>query len=399
MCKNTRMPLYAGLFLLSLLIAAGSAFGVEQTGVHQFIEGKSAYADTIPGFNNADLLTQPWLFVGADTEPSRLLAQADTEAEGEQKPLSPECAAFAEDPMANIGDVMRAGCEPTLAQMSRLMDNPLGNVAMWINQVDIWVMENDKFPDEQRNKVAYMGILQFPKPISKNWNTINRIVYSVVSQPLDEDKISNVGDFSSIITPPETSSGGAPIQFLGGRTTGFGDLYYVGLVSPMEGKRLENGASVLWGAGLDLGFPTASSDVLGTGKWTAGPAALYAYLGPKWKIGGLWQQYWDYAGDDNRSSVNLSNIQYFIYYSVTDTFSIGAGPNIIVDWNQDSDNRFTVPIGLGANYTINIGKVPIRLGFEVHYSVVRPDSLPAPVWDFRFMVIPAVPSALIPFLN
>ena len=149
-----------------------------------------------------------------------------------------------------------------------------------------------------------------------------------------------------------------------------------------------------------MGFPTASSDVLGTGKWTAGPSALYAYMGPKWKIGGLWQQYIDYAGDDDRSDVNLTNIQYFVYYSVSDTMSIGAGPNIIVDWEQDnSDNRFTVPIGLGVNKTINIGKLPIRFGVEVHYSVIHPETIPGARWDFRFFAIPAVPSALIPFLN
>ena len=398
MCKNTRMPLYAGLIFLSLLLTAGGAFGAEQPGVFQATGELPVYAKPLSGPNDAHLLNRPWEFVSADTEQPWLLAQADTEAEGEEKPISPECQALRADPMANVGEVLRAGCEPTLAQMSRLMDNPLGNVAMWINQVDIWVMENDKFPDEQRNKAAYMGILQFPVGISEKWNTINRIVYSVVSMPLDEDKVSNFGDFSSVITPPPGFSD-APINVLGGRTTGFGDIYYVGLLSPKEGIPIEGGGSQVWGVGLDLGFPTATSDLTGTGKWTAGPAALYAYLGPKWKIGGLWQQYWDYAGDDDRSDVNLSNIQYFIYYSVTDTFSIGAGPNIIIDWNQDSDNRYTVPIGLGANTTINIGKLPIRLGFEAHYSVVRPDSIPAPVWDFRFLVIPAVPSGLIPFLN
>ena len=35
--------------------------------------------------------------------------------------LSEECRAFREDANADLGDVMRAGCEPTLGQMSRLM--------------------------------------------------------------------------------------------------------------------------------------------------------------------------------------------------------------------------------------------------------------------------------------
>ena len=75
----------------------------------------------------------------------------------------------------------------------------------------------------------------------------------------------------------------------------------------------------LWGAGFDLGFPTATDDILGAGKWTAGPSAIGAYMGPKWKIGGLLQQYWDYAGDSDRADVNMTNIQLLYYYSLSDT--------------------------------------------------------------------------------
>ena len=402
--KNKRLLFYAGLMLFSLLISAGSTFGTEPPANQQFTFDNTGYSDTIPGAIETGLLTNPWLLAASDTwlkdtEQSFLLAQADKEPEGGEKPISPECKALRADPMANVGEVLRAGCEPTLAQMSRLMDNPLGNVAMWINQLDVWVLENDAVSGIQKNKLAYMGILQFPKGVSENWNLINRVVYSFVSQPLDEDKISNIGDYQSIISPPSGFTEGPPINILQGRTFGFGDMYYVGLFSPKKGIKHSGGATSVWGVGLDLGFPTATSDLTGTGKWTAGPAALYAYMGPKWKIGGLWQQYWDYAGKSDRSDVNLTNIQYFVYYSVSDTFSIGAGPNIIGDWEQNKDNRWTVPIGIGANTTVNFGKVPVRLGVEAHYSVVRLDAIPAPLWDFRFMVIPAVPSGLIPFLN
>ncbi len=123
------------------------------------------------------------------------------------------------------------------------------------------------------------------------------------------------------------------------------------------------------------------------------------YLGRKWKIGALVQQYFDYAGDDDRSDVNLMNFQYFVYYSLSDTMSIGCSPNIIANWDLDGDNRWTVPIGLGINKTLQFGKLPVRFGFEVHYSVVQPDDIPGPEWDFRFFIIPAVPSALFKWMN
>jgi hypothetical protein len=327
-------------------------------------------------------------------------AAAGAEPAGE---LSEECRAFRQDPDADLGDVLRAGCEPTVGQMSRLMDNPLGNVAMWINQVDWYRLKNDTF-DRQDDQFNYMGIIQFPKGISENFNIINRIVYTVPSVPLDQGRVDRLLTNPPAVPPgsgpvqPPLGPGLAPIDFLGGRTTAFGDMYYVGLLSPKEGIKHEGGGSSVWGVGVDLAFPTATKDVAGTGKWSAGPSALYAYLGPKWKLGALWQQYFSFAGDSDRGDVNLSNIQYFVYYSIDEVTSIGAGPNILADWEQESKNRWTVPIGIGVNRTFQFGKVPVRIGVEFHYSVVRPDDLGAQ-WDLRFFVIPAVPAALFKWMQ
>ena len=395
------------LLVLLVSVPVGSAIGQEQSKREYFQSGEYHFAEEKPGLNQTSSLIQNWLAssdlstVGSD-QPFQI-AQTEKEQGDEEEPLSPECAEFAKDPHADLGEVMRAGCEPTLAQMSRLMDNPLGNVAMWINQVDWYTMENDAFSDERENKYSYMGILQFPKGVSENYNVINRVVYSVVSQPLDQGKVDrllngDVGEAPGTTLPP-SGIDAAPINLLSGREVGFGDMYYVGLLSPKKGIKHEGGGSSVWGVGLDLGFPTASKDVLGTGKWMAGPSALYAYLGPKWKLGALAQQYFSYAGDSDRSDVNLTNLQYFYYYSLTDTTSIGAGPNIIANWEQDSDNRWTVPVGLGINTTVNFGKLPVRFALEGHYSVIRPDSIPAPTWDVRFMIIPAVPSALFKWMQ
>ncbi len=329
-----------------------------------------------------------------------LLADASEIAAAEAEPKSAECAAFEKDIDANLGDVLRAGCEPTLAQMSALMDNPLGNVAMFFNQFDLYQMENPAFDDKEKNQWMYTGILQFPKRLSDDWNLINRIVLTVPSVPLDQDKID---DFNLPADPGIPPGGGpiqeppgpvAPVDLFSGRTTGLGDSYYVGLFSPYEGIKHENGATSVWGAGFDLGVPTATEDILGSGKWSAGPAGLFAYLGPKWKLGALVQHYWDFAGDDDQADVNLTNLQYLYYYSLDETTSIGAMPNIIANWELSGGDRFTVPIGIGINKTIQFGKVPVRFGIEYHYSVIQPDDTVGADWDLRFYFAPAAPSAL-----
>jgi hypothetical protein len=314
--------------------------------------------------------------------------------------LSAECKAFRADPHADIGDIMRAGCEPTVGQMSRLMDNPLGNVAMWFNQVDWFRLNNDQNSRSDEDQVNYMGILQFPVGVSEKWNTINRIIYSVPSSPIDQGDADRLAAGPSQpgpgpTQPPSGAPGALPIDLISGRTTGFGDLYYVGLLSPKEAIKHETGGSSVWGVGLDASFPTATDDLLGSGRYAMGPSALYAYLGPKLKLGGLIQTYFDFAGENNRDDVSLMNLQIFYYYSLNDTMSVGAGPNIIANFEADSRDTWTVPIGLGINRTFQFGKVPVRIGLEYYYALERPDTVG---WDhsLRVFVIPAVPSALLP---
>jgi hypothetical protein len=326
---------------------------------------------------------------------------AAADDKGEPKPKSAQCLEFEKDENADLGAVLKAGCKPTLGQMSALMDNPLGNVAMLFTQFDLSRMENPA-NNKTAEKYNYMGIAQFPKRITKDWNLINRVIWNVPSMPLDQGKLTasqrNFSNGPGESFQPPAGTPPALIDLFSGRTTGFGDMYYNGLFAPTKGIPMGDG-NFLWGAGFDLGIPTATEDILGTGKWLGGPSALAVYMGSKWKIGFLMQHFWDFAGDDDRDDVNLTNLQYFIYYSLNDTTSIGAGPNIIANWEQDNDNAFTIPIGIGINKTVQVGKVPVLFGAEIHYSVIQPDDVAGNEWNVRFYMIPAMPSALFDWMG
>jgi hypothetical protein len=333
-------------------------------------------------------------------EPPVLMAQASGEqsASAPAEPPSEKCLAFAQDANADIGEVLRANCQPTLGQMKKLMDNPVGNVAMFMNQLDYIQMEN---PVEDRTSYQsiYTGIFQFPKSLNEDWNLINRVVFTVPSLPFDQGKVdTGYGSSQGLVLPPP-DSGLLPIDLFDGRTTGFGDMYYVGFFSPKEGIKHAGGGTSVWGLGFDLAVPTAQEDILGTGKYSGGPSVLYAYLGPKWVLAGLMQHYNSFAGDDDRADVKMTSIQYFWYYALNPTTSIGAGPTITANWEQNSENRWSVPVGIGVNKTINIGKVPVRFGAEIHYPVIKPDDIVGSNWTFRLSMIPAVPAALFKWMQ
>jgi hypothetical protein len=321
------------------------------------------------------------------------IAQADSKASGGDPA---KCLALKNDPNADIGVIIRAGCKPSLAQMSALMDNPLGNVAMLFTQFD-WTKLKNESNGRKADQYLYTGIAQFPKKLNENWNLINRVVWTVPSVPVNADRIDDISSQGGAVIPPSGGSG-APIDVFGGRTNAFGDMYYNGLFAPAKGIDVGEG-KFLWGAGFDLAFPTATEDVTGSGKWSAGPSGLGVYLGKKWKIGGLVQHFWSFEGDNNRDDVNLTNLQYFLFYSLDDTTAIGAAPNIIANWEQDSNNAFTVPLGIGISKTFQFGKVPVRFGLEYHHSVIQPDDVAGADYNVRFYVIPAAPSALFGWMN
>ncbi len=360
-------------------------------------------SSAIAEYSDADFLVENSIDLPSLGEVTHV-AEADSEGEKDDAIMSETCRKFAADDNADVGAVVKAGCEPTLEQMSFLMDNPIGNVAMLFTQFD-WTRLRSGENKNTANQGVYTGILQFPKPVSENWNLISRVVWTVPSLPISQRKIDRLGNTSGGFPPgggPVTPPGRpvAPIDFLDGRTTDFGDMYYVGLFSPKDPHRFKNGALGLWGVGFDLALPTAQEDILGSGKYSAGPSALAVYLGKKWKYGALVQHYWDFASHDKgRDDVNLTNVQSIYYYSLDATTSIGAGPNIIMNWEQDSDNFLTLPVGTGISKTLQFGKLPVRIGAEVHYAVIRPDDEIGSDWNLRFYFIPAVPSVFIPILN
>ncbi len=144
-------------------------------------------------------------------------------------------------------------------------------------------------------------------------------------------------------------------------------------------------------------FPTATEDVLGQGKWQAGPAALAVRLGKEhgglgienWNIGALVQQWWSYAGDSDRGSTDQMDIQYFLNWKMNATQLIGMTPNIRINWNADSGDRLSLPAGLCTIGMFKVGRLPFRWGVEVQYYVIQPDAA-GPEWNFKVFLAPII---------
>jgi hypothetical protein len=170
-----------------------------------------------------------------------------------------------------------------------------------------------------------------------------------------------------------------------GHETGLGDIQLLTLAGPNKGKGL------VWGLGATFKFPTASEDVLGQGKYQAGPAVLAINMGKPWVIGVLAQHWSSFSGDDDRADTRQTDVQYILRRSIPGAMSIGMGPTITYDWEQDSDNRLTVPVGLGLTKTTRWYSTPVKLRVEIQYSVIKPEDY-GTVWNLRLQITPVINS-------
>lgn len=313
----------------------------------------------------------------------------------EPPPTKPaQCAKLEQDLFIDLKEVVKAGCTPSPAQISKLLENPVANFVSIPFQYDYVTIEGPRIGDPRATQ-RFQVIPTFPLSLGSDWSLISRVVIPVSSVPVNKGFGECVGMAATeILSCPSFPSA---LQDPFGPTSGFGDVVYAGLVAPKESVKIEStGGVFVWGVGSTAVFPTASEEVLGTGKYSAGPTGVVAYLGRTWTAAVFPQHWWSIGGDSRRSDVNLTNVQYFIFYAPpwldpNAAWRIGMSPNISINWAARGD-KVTLPIGLGAGRMVSIGQLPVNIHGEVDYAVIHPDDKPASRWDFRVYITAVLPT-------
>lgn len=192
----------------------------------------------------------------------------------------------------------------------------------------------------------------YPINLNAEWNLITRTIVPLISQPA--------------LAPGQD------------RESGLGDIQLSLFLSPAKPSGL------IWGAGVIMQFDTASDDVLGQGKLGFGPTAVALKIDGPWVFGGLINNLWSVGGDDNRADVNQMLLQPFVNYNFPQypgrylTFL----PVMTANWEADSGNTWTVPLGLGIGQILKLGKLPLNTQLSAYYNVEKPDVSGAD-WQLR----------------
>lgn len=155
---------------------------------------------------------------------------------------------------------------------------------------------------------------------------------------------------------------------------GLGDTVQSFFFSPKEPT---SGGWVL-GAGPVMLWPTATDDLLGSGKWGAGPTALALRQINGWTYGVLANHLWSYAGDEDRAEVNATFIQPFVSFTTKSQTTIAFNTETTYDWTRE---QWTVPLNLTVAQLFKVGGKPMQFTIGGRYYVETPEG--GPEWGVR----------------
>jgi hypothetical protein len=219
----------------------------------------------------------------------------------------------------------------------------------------------------------------YPIHVSPNWNLISRPILPVIYQ-------------TPFLSGPELRA--AEEVFgpeIGETEFGLGDLTPEFFFSPRKPIKLGSDASLVWGLGPVFQFPTATDELLGTGKWSVGPDFVVFLSDRALHIttGFLLLNLWSFAGDEDRADVNAMTFEPFLNYNLPKGWYLVTSPIITANWEADDDNRWTVPVGGGFGRIFKIGHQAVNANLQAYYNVVTPDDIGAnwqlrATWTFLF---------------
>lgn len=190
-----------------------------------------------------------------------------------------------------------------------------------------------------------------PIGISEDWNMIIRTILPLIAQEALSSNINGedgLGDTTqSFFFSPK-----APV---GGWIVGFGPVF-------------------LW--------PTATSSVLGSGKWGAGPTAVVLRQEHGWTYGALVNHIWSYAGQSEREEVNSTFLQPFLSFTWPSATSLTLNTETTYNWAAE---EWSVPLNLMVAQVVRIGRLPVQFQVGARYYAQSFEG-GADGWGARFNV-------------
>jgi len=128
-----------------------------------------------------------------------------------------------------------------------------------------------------------------------------------------------------------------------------------------------------WGVGPIFLLPTGTDELLGAGKWGAGPTGVLVWQGSGWSVGILAHHIWSFAGDADRADFDQTYLQPFIAYTTPQAWTVTLQSESTYDWKT---GEWLAPINLMVAKIVKVGEQRVSITGGVRYWADSPDAGP-----------------------
>ena len=289
-------------------------------------------------------------------EPAEYRATQDGTGESVVFTVSPQRVLIGERLETDTGGAV----QPSAEEMAAKLSNPTSPVMTIGNNFDYVTFQGDLPGAGDESAFRYVFQTVFPFKLANGGSVFFRPAIPVLfNEPVPDGQ----GGFSS----QGTDMGDIGYDFSYGKTTAGG---------------------LLIGAGLAGTIPTATNEKLGKDLWGLGPEILLGAIGKWGVVGGLLAHQWDVAGS-GKGDIDLTTLSYFYAFPLGGGWQIAAGPSISYDHTRPSDDRWTVPLGIGLAKTSIIAGRPWKFQLQYWNYVESADAF-APEHQVRLSINPVV---------
>ena len=233
-----------------------------------------------------------------------------------------------------------SSAEQTEEELAKKLSNPVASLISIPMDLDY---DTDINAQDSGDRLSLILKPVIPFSLNSEWNLISRTIIPLVSQ---DDIVPGIGS-----------------------QKGLGDIFLNFFFSPAS----PTASGIFWGVGPAMLLPTATDDLLGSEKWTLGPAGVILLQKGPWTYGILSNHTWDFAGDDDRPDINNTFLQPFASYNMPGGWTLSLQTESTYSWETE---KWTVPVNLGVAKLTRFGKLPLQLKAGLRYWAESPDSGP-----------------------